>query len=277
MPRADAPLLNRLNHGLREALTPIGRVNRQKERAIEKTLPSTVSIITLGPDRGQGGSMEIGSGFAVATISAGVNKPREVILATNKHVVDHYNEDTEGLLKLFVVTSGASGGVRDESRKQEFVNAQVAHVSSRHDLAFLRLSLAEHPEVNLPPLKLGHSTLVDAPDTLLSIGAPLGTQDTVTELQVSQNNLTEVESEEGVDLYRQISITNPGMSGGALIDPLFAGLFARPTVVGMPTLGAQNNPTQGYMLPAEVIQEELHLFLAKEQARMGGRRTFITA
>lgn len=269
MPRADVPLLTQLNHGLREALTPVGRLNRQKERAIEKTLPSTVTIITMNPNAD---SMEIGSGFAVAT-SQRPGKPKEIIIATNKHVIDSYNTDTQGVLQLFVETSGANRGIRDEALKQRFANAEVAHVSSKHDLAFIRLSLEEHPEVNLPPLKLGYSSLLDTPDTLLSIGAPLGTEDTVTELHLSKDNLTEVRSEEGVDLYMQISEVNAGNSGGAAIDPLFAGLLANPVVVGMPTLGAKDNPTQGYMLPVEVIREELALFQANEQARLQGRRT----
>lgn len=274
--RADVPFLTQLNHGLREAFTPVGRLNRQKERAIEKTLPSTVSIITNYPKQGDEQRMEIGSGFVVAS-SLGKDGVREVIIATNKHVIETYNNDADGAYKLSVVTSGADRDTRNEDLKKEFANAQVAHVSTTHDLAFVRLSLAEHPEVNMPPLKLGHSSLLDTPDTLLSIGAPLGTQDTVTELQLSKNNLTEVRSEEGTDLYRQISLVNAGNSGGPAIDPLFAGLFASPVVVGMPTLGAKDNPTQGYMLPVEVIRNELALFQAKEQQRLGTRRIPLAA
>jgi S1-C subfamily serine protease len=277
MARADVPLGSRFNHIFREAWTPIGRLNRQKERAIEKTLPSTVTFITKGPAQNGEIKMEIGSGFAVASIPSTKKRPGEVLLATNTHVIQTYATDTQGLFTLEVVTSGAQGGIRNEELKQTFTQAEVVHISDKHDLALVRLSLAEHPEVNMPALKLGHSSLLDAPDTLLSIGAPLGTEDTVTEVHVSKNNLTRECSEEGCDMYMQISLTNPGMSGGALIDPLYAGLIADPVVVGMPTLGAQDNPTQGYMLPAEAIREELDIFEAKLRAALGGRRTAMAA
>lgn len=265
-PRSTVPLLQQFNHGFHEALTSVGRLNRQKERAIEKTLPSTVTLVTQGAD-----SAEIGSGFVVRSTPSQKGRPGEVIIATNRHVIETYYNDTQGAYTLSVITSGAKRGVREESLKQEFGAAEIAYVS-KHDLAFVRLSLAEHPEVDMPALRLGYSSLVDVPDTLLSVGAPLGTQDTVTELQASQHALTRVCSEEGCDLYRQISLINSGNSGGAIIDPMFAGRFTRPTVVGMPTLGADGNPTQGYMLPVEVIREEFAAFEKQEQLQRAGTR-----
>src|SRR5678815_3741768 len=100
MARADLPFFTRFYHGLREAATPVGRFNRQKERAIEKTLPSTVTFITQGPAQNGEIRTETGSGFAVASIPSTKKRPGEVLLATNKHVIETYATDTQGIYTL---------------------------------------------------------------------------------------------------------------------------------------------------------------------------------
>lgn len=272
MSRKDVPFLSRFTHDLYESFTSLGRQNKKKEWAVSKTLPSTFTIITLGPEGPDRREEEIGSGFVVKSTRSTKNMPGEVLVATNKHVIQTFNGDTSGQHSLFLVTSGAKGDTRDEALKKTFANAEIAYVSKDHDLAFIRLPLGEHPDINPPALKLGYSTVVDVPDTLLSIGAPLGVEDTVTEINVSQNNLTKVCSGEGCDLYRQISIANKGNSGGAVIDPLKAGRFGRPEVVGMVTLGAEDNPTLGYMLAAETIKQGLEEMEKAERGQIRSSR-----
>lgn len=162
----------------------------------------------------------------------------EAYVITNHHVID-------GASQIEVVFSNG-----------ESAEASLVGSDQYGDIALLKLT----SDVEMKAIKIGDSSLLDAGETVLAIGCPLGIDyaGTVTQGVVSTNNRTiSVDlNSDGVDDWEMPVIQtdaaiNPGNSGGALVN--LSG-----ELVGITSMKLSDTSVEGmgFALPInDVIQE----------------------
>jgi len=167
--------------------------------------PAVVTIETIGSD---GKVVKTGSGMLVSPDGK---------LLTNFHVISHTKKATVRL---------ANGDAYDL--------VEVIAVDERKDIAFLKI-----PAVDLPIVKLGRSNSVEVGQTVLSIGSPLGLQNTL-----SQGLVSGIREMDGYRLLQISAPISPGSSGG----PLFNGAGE---VVGIAVLTINGGQNLNFAIPID--------------------------
>lgn len=174
----------------------------------------------------------LGSGFFI--------HPSGYIL-TNNHVVLHAEN-------IRILTSkGADYGVIVVAR------------DPAHDLALLKVQPRASRDFSVLPL--GNSDDVEAGDTVIAVGNPLGLGHTVTAGIISQTfrNLMTDQTADGpqVELIQTDTAINPGSSGGPLITMTGA-------VVGVNTAGILQAQNIGFAVPSGQVLDFLDKIRASE-------------
>jgi serine protease Do len=195
--------------------------------------PSVVTITTSGfSARGM-------SPFSVPAtgVGSGVILTADGYILTNKHVV-------EGSSSLTVALSDGT----------EYP-ATVIKELENNDLALIKIDAT-----GLVPAKIGDSTTLQAGETAIAIGSPLGTYtETVTKGIISATGRDITVTDEGTgrptqlhDLIQTDAAINPGNSGGPLLD-------ASGAVVGISTAVAGNAEGLGFAIPINAASELIAL------------------
>ena len=194
---------------------------------------SVVTITTSGMStRGM-------SPFSVPStgVGSGVIVTADGYILTNKHVV-------EGSSSLTVALSDGT----------EYP-ATVVRELPDNDLALIRIEAT-----GLVPATIGDSTRLQAGETAIAIGSPLGTYtETVTKGIISATGRDITVTDEGTgrptqlhDLIQTDAAINPGNSGGPLLD-------ASGAVVGISTAVAGNAEGLGFAIPITAASELIAL------------------
>jgi serine protease Do len=195
--------------------------------------PSVVTITTSGLSaRGM-------SPFSVPAtgVGSGVILTADGYILTNKHVV-------EGSSSL---TVALSDGIE--------YPATVVEELENNDLALIKIDAT-----GLVPATIGDSTTLQAGETAIAIGSPLGTYtETVTKGIISATGRDITVTDEGTgrptqlhDLIQTDAAINPGNSGGPLLD-------ASGAVVGISTAVAGNAEGLGFAIPINAASELIAL------------------
>ena len=182
-----------------------------------------------GPGGGQGAPRGgLGSGFIISA---------DGYILTNAHVVADFDDVT----------------VRLADSKREF-KAKVIGVDSRTDIALLKVEAKD-----LPTVKLGNSSQLQAGQWVAAIGSPFGFANTITAGIVSATGRS-LPDETYVPFIQTDVAVNPGNSGGPLID-------LKGEVVGINSL--IYSQTGGYMGMSFAIPIEVALDVAKQLQASG--------
>jgi len=155
-------------------------VSRAQAEAIERVLPSVVSVHALSP-----AGEEFGAGVVIQTSGA---------ILTAHHVV-------RGATAIAVRTVD---GVEYPAR--------LAATDPQADLALLRV------DAILPSAKLGRDDLVRIGETVLAVGNPFGLYGTVSRGVLSARGRRNVIHDNVAPLLQTDAALNPGSSGGALVN-----------------------------------------------------------
>jgi serine protease Do/serine protease DegQ len=164
---------------------------------------------------------EVGSGV-VYDVSQG-------LIITNHHVIDHADEITVTLTDGRVLTAKRVGSDPD------------------FDLALVKVRVD-----NLPSIPFGDSSQLEVGDIVLAIGYPANLAQSVTSGIVGGLHRTNI----GIEQHENFIQTDPGNSGGALVD-------IKGDLVGINTafIGSTNtNPGVGFAIPvnmARIIADQL--------------------
>jgi serine protease Do len=195
--------------------------------------PSVVTITSSGLSvRGM-------SPFAVPAtgVGSGVILSATGYILTNKHVV-------EGSSSLTVALSDGS----------EYAATLVKELPD-NDLALIKIEAT-----GLVPATIGDSSSLQAGETAIAIGSPLGTYtETVTKgiISATGRDITVTDDQTGRptqlhDLIQTDAAINPGNSGGPLLD-------ASGAVVGISTAVAGNAEGLGFAIPINAASELITL------------------
>jgi S1-C subfamily serine protease len=195
--------------------------------------PSVVTITSSGL------SLRGMSPFAVPAtgVGSGVILTVNGYILTNKHVV-------EGSSALTVALSDGT----------EYAATLVKELPD-NDLALIKIEATR-----LVPAKIGDSTSLQAGETAIAIGSPLGTYtETVTRgiISATGRDITITDDQTGRptqlhDLIQTDAAINPGNSGGPLLD-------ASGAVVGISTAVAGNAEGLGFAIPINAASELIGL------------------
>jgi S1-C subfamily serine protease len=203
--------------------------------AVAKQLSPAVGTIIA---RTGGTSASLGSGFVIAH-GAGIS-----FMVTNNHVVT-------GSTDLHVLMPTGSSFV-----------ATLVGTDTLDDLAVVSV-----PDASLPVATFGDSSQLQAGQTVIAIGSPLGNQGSVTSgvisalhrtISASGENSTSSETLEDV-LQTDASI-NPGNSGGPLAD-------VQGRVVGVNVAIAGNATNIGYSIPANLARQVASEIMAHQKVQ----------
>jgi serine protease Do len=197
---------------------------------------SVVTITTSGVSvRGM-------SPFSVPStgVGSGVILTADGYILTNKHVV-------EGSSSLTVALSDGT----------EYPATVVKELAD-NDLALIKIEAT-----GLVPATIGDSTALQAGETAIAIGSPLGTYtETVTKgiISATGRDITVTDDQTGRptqlhDLIQTDAAINPGNSGGPLLD-------ASGAVVGISTAVAGNAEGLGFAIPISAASELIALATA---------------
>jgi S1-C subfamily serine protease len=173
--------------------------------AVERVLPSLVSVRTTSFGGGEGGG-------------SGVVFDRSGLILTNNHVVE----------------GTTSVSISFQDAKHDPLPAEVVGTEPSRDLAVLRVRAAD-----LTPIELARSSALRLGDPVIALGFPLDLGVTVTSGIVSGLDRT-IEGPNGdlTGLLQTDAAINPGNSGGPLVDR--AG-----RLVGINTAGIREDGTEG--------------------------------
>lgn len=180
---------------------------------IRRVQPSVMTIRVQGRD---GGQLGIGTGFAVSA---------DGLVATNQHVIG------EG--RKFTVET-ASG------RKLKIVAVEAS--DRGRDLAVIRVDVGDQP---LSPLAVSDSETPDSGTRVFAFGNPHGLRNSVVSGIVSA-----VQEIGGRDLIQMAMPTQPGNSGGPLVDQ-------QGRVVGIVNMKSAVDDNLGFAVPAAELQTVL--------------------
>jgi S1-C subfamily serine protease len=195
--------------------------------------PSVVTITSSGISiRGM-------SPFSVPAtgVGSGVILTANGYILTNKHVIS-------GSSSLMVALADGT----------EYPATLVKQLAD-NDLALIKINAT-----GLTPAKIGDSTTLQAGETAIAIGSPLGTYtETVTKGIISAmgRDITVADEQTGRpvqlhDLIQTDAAINPGNSGGPLLD-------ANGSVVGLSTAVAGNAEGLGFAIPINAASELIAL------------------
>ena len=169
-------------------------VDKLAEQTVERVNPTVVKIENVG--------IGLGSGVII--------RPDGYIV-TNNHVVAGEHQ------------------IRVDLPNGTVLAGRLVGTDPTDDLAVVKVNVP-----NLPAATFGDSSTLAVGQTVLAVGNPLGTAQTVTEGIVSALNRTVSEGQGGGVIRRAVQTSapiNPGNSGGALVD-------LASQVIGIPTLTA---------------------------------------
>ena len=205
---------------------PVG----QAQAVAEKVLPSVVSIYV--------GMVEADS------LGSGVILDEQGDIITNAHVL-------EGAVSLEVVIAG------------QRYPAVVLGADDSSDLAVIRATIPD--DVTLVPVERGDSSLLSVGDWVMTIGSPLGLEQSVSVGVVSAiSRSTLLEGVSGRRVYTNLIQTdatiNPGNSGGALVN-------AQGQLVGIATLFSSDTETFagiGFAIPGDYALSIADMIIAGE-------------
>ncbi|WP_219638277.1 S1C family serine protease [Cohnella sp. CFH 77786] len=120
-----------------------------------------------------------------------------------------------------------------------------------HDIALLKLD----SEQNLPPLPLGSSRRSEVGEIVMSVGNPLGLENSLTSGVISRKHKSVAVSDtELQDIIQTDCAINPGSSGGPLIN-------LKGQVIGMNAFMAKNKNGLGFALGIDGIKNRIRRFL----------------
>ncbi|HEX4893131.1 MAG TPA: trypsin-like peptidase domain-containing protein [Hyphomicrobiaceae bacterium] len=224
--------------------TIAGRAGRSLAPVLQKVIPAVVTLRVSGyrktpVELGTGGTA--GSGTirepkleSFKTGGSGVIvDPDHGYVITNNHVI-------EGATTIDV---GLADG---RHRTATLIGRDVGT-----DLAVLRIDAKD-----IPSLKLGNSDVVRVGDMVVAVGNPFGLEGTATSGIVSALMRTEIGHEAFEDYFQIDAQTNPGNSGGALVN-------VRGELIGINTVVAGGRSaafTIGFAIPinmARAVMDEL--------------------
>ena len=191
------------------------------------------------------GRLSSGSGFIV--------KPG--ILVTNKHVI---SGELSRHLKIHFPSAVPS-------RRGPF-GAKLLYEDPEHDLAFLSI------DSTLPPLDLATSYEFRRGQEVLVIGSPGVTDKLVLENAICRGIMSTQVSIEGKKYYQIGIATNPGNSGGPVLD-------SDGRVIGVVTLKASEREGLGFSIPIEclhsalgtisrITEQDIDLFRSQHRAKV---------
>jgi len=211
---------------------------------VEKTTPAIISITTedyvvnrkmsqilhhfLFPNSQAPGKevrRSFGTGFII--------HPRGYVL-TSEHVI--HNAKT-------IYVKLASGETKP---------AEVMWSDQKRDLTLLRITTVRGP---LPVLPLGSSTEVQVGEMVISIGNPLGLENTVTTGIISaKNRPVQIAGRKYEDIIQTDAAINPGNSGGPLIN-------MNGEAIGMNAFIIRDNHGLGFAIGIDSIKPLIRKFL----------------
>ena len=190
--------------------------------AAAKIEPSVVTI-----------TVQSGSGTAVGS---GVVIDADGHILTNNHVV-------EG--------AAQSGGITVTFSDGTTATATIVGTSSSNDLAVIKVSGV----ANLVPATFGESRSLEAGQTVVAAGAPLGLTESVTSGIVSNTARPVRSGSDGgaVDLAVQTDAAiNPGNSGGPLVDLNGAVVGINSSIASTSSDGQSGNIGIGFAIPSDL-------------------------
>lgn len=169
------------------------RPKLKKEDIAKKAMASTVAVKAdvINPKKGEFGR-RLGSGFVLSIDHMGS------LIATNYHVVEHFDNDDE-----FVLNSSVNLVNRDKSYKIDAIVAKDKEI----DLAILRIK--EH----IPVLQLGDSDEVEFGTPICAVGNPIGVEGTP-----SWGIVTGIRKENSKTYFQIDAAVTGGSSGGPLLN-----------------------------------------------------------
>jgi len=171
----------------------------------------------------------IGSGFIIS---------RDGYVVTNEHV------------------AGQSSEVRCVLFDKDEVEAEVVGVDPDTDIAVLKL---QTDRTDLPVVKLGSSSAIQAGQTVLALGSPHGLSRSVSLgiISVTDRNLEDVGSERAPfnNWIQTDAAINPGNSGGPLVN-------LKGEVVGINTRKLQGADNVGFAIPIDMAREVIDELIA---------------
>jgi len=225
-PASAATTPNAVVTGTRSGTEDITAVVATARQSVVTITTSGVSVRGMSP-------------FSVPSrgVGSGVILTADGYILTNKHVV-------EGSSSLTVALSDGT----------EYPATVVKELAD-NDLALIKIEATD-----LVPATIGDSTTLQAGETAIAIGSPLGTYtETVTKGIISATGRDITVTDEGTgrptqlhDLIQTDAAINPGNSGGPLLD-------ASGAVVGISTAVAGNAEGLGFAIPINAASELIAL------------------
>ncbi len=201
-------------------------------RAKDKVAESLVHVRPVKEIFRQGERQEvtvIGSGFIIS---------RDGYVVTNEHV------------------AGQSSEVRCVLFDKDEVEAEVVGVDPDTDIAVLKLKT---DRTDLPVVKLGNSSTIEAGQTVLALGSPHGLSRSVSLgiVSVTDRNLEDTGSERAPfnNWIQTDAAINPGNSGGPLVN-------LKGEVVGINTRKLQGADNVGFAIPIDIARDVINELIA---------------
>ncbi len=201
-------------------------------RAKDKVAEALVHVRPVKEIFSQGERQEvtvIGSGFIIT---------RDGYVVTNEHV------------------AGQSSEVRCVLFDKDEVEAEVVGVDPDTDIAVLKL---QTDRTDLPVVKLGSSSSLQAGQTVLALGSPHGLSRSVSLgiVSVTDRNLEDTGSERAPfnNWIQTDAAINPGNSGGPLVN-------LKGEVVGINTRKLQGADNVGFAIPMDIARDVINELIA---------------
>jgi len=226
-------LLAALSLGATGCLTTGTATESAVIRAKEKVASALVHVRPVKQVFREGERQEfsvIGSGFIIS---------RDGYVVTNEHV------------------AGQSNDVRCVLFDKDEVDAEVIGVDPFTDIAVLKLKTDRK---DLPVVKLGTSSTLQAGQTVMALGSPHGLSRSVSLgiVSVTDRNLEDFSSEQAPfnNWIQTDAAINPGNSGGPLVN-------LKGEVIGINTRKLSGADNVGFAIPIDIAREVIDKLIAK--------------
>jgi serine protease Do len=207
----------------RKARKGVVFIRAVKEYGPEESAPP-YSYFYPGEPEPNVAAVGIGTGFIIR---------RDGLILTSEHVV---NRPRQIYVKLY------NGRIYE---------GRLVWSDEDHDIALVRI----HAPVRLTPLPLGSSGASKVGEIVMSIGNPLGLENSITSGIISRkHDSISISGIEMNDLIQTDCAINPGSSGGPLIN-------LRGQVIGMNAFMAKNKNGLGFALGIDGIKARIRSFL----------------
>ncbi|CAM3830497.1 trypsin-like peptidase domain-containing protein [Cohnella lubricantis] len=170
----------------------------------------------------------------IVGIGTGIVLSKDGLVLTSEHVV---NRPRKILVKL---------------NKGTVCEGKVLWADPEQDIALLRID--KRAAASLSPLPLGSSRKSKVGEIVLSIGNPLGLENSITSGIISgKHRSVAMQDRRLSDIIQTDCAINPGSSGGPLIN-------ARGQVIGMNAFMAKNKNGLGFALGIDGIKERIRRY-----------------